>query len=317
MSRRFRYDVAVKYNTANQPIDVVGADQVPLNVLRYAYDGISYTYYAGDTLIPADPFVGCPSPSCVYPTVRYDVTVPQVELAIGQTAWNSVDGTLDIGMGNGVIQQVGMETYYHVDNRTGVTIPNGTVVSAVGTLGNSGKILVAPAIANGTQGYEIIIGIATADIPHGQQGLVTKFGAVRGLNTTGSSVGETWVNGDKLWVHPSMPGKLTKVRPSAPNLNVLIAMVTHAHNNGILLVRVTNGAKLGDLHDVFTNGSQDGDALVWNSGLTRYEIQSVKPKAVPFSDSTTPKVGEIRFDSGFLYVRVNSTTWKKVALSDL
>lgn len=315
MSPRIRYEVAVKYDSDNDPVDVVGAGQEPLNLVRYSYDGISYTLYAGENIIPHDPFVGCPSPSCVYPTIRYDVSAPQISAAAGQTVWNTTDETLDLGMGNGVVQQIGLETYYHVENRTGSTIQDGTVVSAVGTLGNSGKILVAPAIANGSQGAEDVMGIVTSDITNGSRGLVTMFGQVRGINTTGSSVGEVWADGDKLWVHPTISGRLTKNRPVAPALNVIVALVIHAHNNGSIFVRVTNGANLGDLHDVHTNGSQDGDALVWNSSASRYEISTVKPRALSFADAAEPKVGEIRYDSDFMYIRINSTTWKKVALS--
>jgi hypothetical protein len=311
---RVRYDVSVKYNITNDPIDVLAAGQEQLNIVRYSFDGTTYTMYAGDSIIPNNSFVGCPSPTCVYPIIKYDINIAPQTLTAGQTAWNSTEGTLDLGMGSNVTQQIGMETYYRVENHTGSTINDGTVVSAVGTLGNSGKILISPAIANGTQGPEDVMGITTHDTTNGSSGLVTCFGLVRGINTTGSSVGETWVDGDKLWVHPTIPGKLTKVRPTSPNMHVLVALVIHAHSNGSIFVRVTNGQALGDLHDVYTTNQQDGDALVWNSTNNRYQINTVKPRAVAYSDLAIPKVGEIRYDSNFIYVRVDSNTWKKSAL---
>jgi hypothetical protein len=79
-----------------------------------------------------------------------------------------------------------------------------------------------------------VIGVATQSITSGQTGYVTTFGVVRGIDTDGSVVGETWVNGDVLYPHPTIAGGLTK---GVHTINIPIAIVLFAGNNGSLFVR--------------------------------------------------------------------------------
>ena len=155
----------------------------------------------------------------------------------GQLAWNQDEQTLDLGLGS-VILQVGQETQVPVVNNTANTIPNGHVVMSTGTLGNSGRITVA--LANVVQGEAMhLVGITTTDIPAGAQGVVTVFGKVRAIDTTGAAYGETWVDGDILYVKPNNAGALTKVVPTDTEIKVPIATVIKAHTNGSIFVRLT------------------------------------------------------------------------------
>lgn len=167
-----------------------------------------------------------------------DVDVDSVSLGNGVLTWNPDEGTLDIDTGTGVIIQAGQENNRVVRNGTGSTIVNGTVVMVTGTVSNSGRLVVAP--ASGATGIAMrVYGVATQDIPAGQDGYVTIDGKVRGLNTTGSAVGEVWVDGDVLYVKPNDDGNLTKVVPTYGQLKMPVANVIHAHKNGTLEVRVT------------------------------------------------------------------------------
>lgn len=167
-----------------------------------------------------------------------DVDVDSVSLGNGVLTWNPDEGTLDIDTGTGVIIQAGQENNRVVRNGTGSAIVNGTVVMVTGTIGNSGRLVVAP--ASGVAGItRKVFGVATQDIPAGKDGYVTIDGKVRGLNTTGSAVGEVWVDGDVLYVKPNDDGKLTKVVPTYGQLKMPVANVIHAHTNGTLEVRVT------------------------------------------------------------------------------
>lgn len=155
----------------------------------------------------------------------------------GQLAWNQGEQTLDLGLGS-VTLQVGQETQVPVVNHTANTIPNGHVVMSTGTLGNSGRITVA--LANVAQGEAMhLVGITTTDIPARAQGVVTVFGKVRAINTTGAAYGETWVDGDILYVKPNNAGALTKVVPTDTEIKVPIATVIKAHTNGSIFVRLT------------------------------------------------------------------------------
>jgi len=147
--------------------------------------------------------------------------------------WNAVDSTLNIGMDYGVVQQVGQEQYARVKNNTGSTIPNGTVVGFAGASPNS--LEVAPYLADGTSSSLYILGIMTHDLPDtGEKGYATTFGFVRGLDTSGFSVG------DVLYASPSVAGALTNVKPTAPN-NVIpvAACITSDATDGIIFVRPT------------------------------------------------------------------------------
>ena len=165
-------------------------------------------------------------------------TISNVTPSLGQLTWNKDEDTLNLGMSNGVTQQIGQEFFIPVINQTGSTIPNGVPVMAVGSTGNSGKILITP--HDGTQAStKALIGLTTTSILNGGTGQVTVSGKVRNINTTGSTFGETWVDGDVLYVKPNSMGVLTKVVPLDSQLKIPLAYVLHAHTNGTLLVRTT------------------------------------------------------------------------------
>jgi hypothetical protein len=154
----------------------------------------------------------------------------------GTTTWNNTEYTYDLVLNPKVTLQVGQEELVYCKNNTASLIANGRPVMAVGTNGNSGNILVD--LHDGTKANaRRIIGIATEDLAANGYGFVTRNGKVRGLNTTGSLYGETWVNGDILYVKAT--GALTKVEPADTSLKLPIAFVIHAHTNGTLYVRTT------------------------------------------------------------------------------
>jgi hypothetical protein len=105
---------------------------------------------------------------------------------------------------------------------------------ATGADGNSGRIRAAKANGTGSVSAIFVIGIATQAIATNAQGFVTTFGILKGINTTGAAVSETWANGDVLYPHPTIPGALTK---GTPVLNLPIAIVLFAGNNGSIFVR--------------------------------------------------------------------------------
>ena len=150
--------------------------------------------------------------------------------AVGELAWNADDATLDAGLPGGVTMQIGQEMFMRVKASSAIT--NGQLVMATGSDGNSGRILAAPA-GIGIDAM-FVLGVATMDIPSGQSGFITTFGVVRGIDTDGSVVGETWAAGDVLYPHPTIAGRMTK---GAHTLDIPVAMVMFAGNNGSLFVR--------------------------------------------------------------------------------
>ena len=157
----------------------------------------------------------------------------------GMLTWNEFEDCLNVVQNDGSVLQVGLENYIEVVNRSGTSIQNGTIVRFSGVNGEEIP-QVLPMIGDGSIEPLYVVGVLTNTLTDGQRGRATILGKVRNLNTTGSAVGETWNQGDLLWVSPTQPGKLTKIRPTAPNVNISVAAVLKVGTtDGILLVRPT------------------------------------------------------------------------------
>lgn len=159
---------------------------------------------------------------------------------VGRFAWHDDEQTAEIGMEYGVVQQVGLEYYARVENATGVAIPDGTVVGFVGT-GPGNVLSVAPYIADGSSPSLYALGVMTHALPNsGQTGYCTVWGSVSGIDTTGTSLGETWSVGDILYASPSTAGKFTNIKPTAPDNVIPMAAVLFVDASaGEIFVRPT------------------------------------------------------------------------------
>lgn len=159
---------------------------------------------------------------------------------IGRFAWNDFEKTAELGMDYGVVQQIGLEYYARVENATGVTIPNGSVVGFAGVSPNN-VLSVSPYLADGSTPSLYILGVMTHDLPNaGEIGYATVWGHVRGLDTTGTPAGETWSVGDILYASPAVAGAFTNIKPTAPNNVIPVAAVLDVDaTNGEIFVRPT------------------------------------------------------------------------------
>jgi hypothetical protein len=205
-------------------------------------------------------------------TATPEVNALQFDLATGldpangQLVWNADEGTLELGKGD-ISNYIGQETMVLCRNNSNVTtIPKGTAVMFAGTLGASGRLKVAPMVADGTYPGYVFFGVTDQAIAGASDGYVSTFGKIRGINTT------AYLEGDILWCDPVTPGRFTKTEPLAPNLKLAVAAVISSANNGTIFVRSTAGARLKDLHDVEANGNKsDGDILNWDATDERWE----------------------------------------------
>jgi hypothetical protein len=199
-------------------------------------------------------------------------TSSNISVKPGELAWNNADGTLDLGMkGGNVVQQIGQEIFYEVRNETGIQIPNGTAVYANGVTAGSGRITVAPYVADGSVREVRFLGVATENITSGINGFVTHFGYVKGLDTRGTTVSsiavgdETWAVGDILYVHPTVAGKLTKIKPQHEVTTAII--ITRHQSSGVIFVRPSSAGHLEDIHDISINTGSltNGQVLMYNN----------------------------------------------------
>jgi hypothetical protein len=157
----------------------------------------------------------------------------------GSIGWNATEDCLNVYQEDGTTLQVGLENYIRVKNLTGNTINNGTLVQFAGVNGGFDPV-VTPLIANTTFDPIYTVGVLTESIANGENGRATTFGKVRGINTTGIPENETWNIGNLLWADPVHPGRLTNIKPTAPNVAISIAAVTRVDaTEGEILVRPT------------------------------------------------------------------------------
>jgi len=160
------------------------------------------------------------------------------DIALGEIRLNSAEATLDVGLGAGVVGQMFEETFITSKNSTGSTVTSGQIVGFAGVDPATSTPLLRLVDAGEDYDPALTIGVVTQTIASGSTGRVTTFGKVRSLDTTGAAVGETWAVGDLLYTHPTMLGRLTKVRPTVPYTAVVVAAVLVVHaSDGVLLVR--------------------------------------------------------------------------------
>lgn len=193
---------------------------------------------------------------------------------IGSRFWNPDDNTTSLVLPNGVVLQDGHELFFDVVNQTGGDLINGYAAAYGGALGASAKIKAKYGIADGSNIPENVIGIFTETIANGENGKVTWFGKVRGIQTDGANFGETWADGDTLWVSPFTAGYLTNIQPNTPYQAINMAIVADAKaNNGTLIVRPTFPKSLVNLTDV--NGTPvtiTGQFPVWDNDESYFDF---------------------------------------------
>jgi len=146
------------------------------------------------------------------PWLTFNTAPSPVPTAVGSMYWDG-GTTMGVQATANVLIRIGESEYVYVKASSAVT--KGQLCYHTGSVGASGVITVAPtplALADPNQ----IVGVAAETIALNGFGLIQISGDLRGFNTTGSSVGETWADGDPLYYNPAYVGSFTKTKPSAP-----------------------------------------------------------------------------------------------------
>jgi len=165
--------------------------------------------------------------------IGFDTTPTSTPTAQGTMYWSADKESVDVIM-NGVTGSVMQDTFYNVKNQTGATITKGTIVRANGTVGASGRILIAPFLADGSYDSKVCLGVTAETILNGEDGKVTAFGAIRQIDTS------AFANGTILYASPTTAGGFTSTEPTNPSNIVTIAIVVYSDvNNGEIFVRPT------------------------------------------------------------------------------
>lgn len=168
--------------------------------------------------------------------------VPPVDCKEGRVKWNKDYYTVDICTGLGPINQVGQELYKIVFNDSGSEIGDGKAVYLSGLGG--GYPTITKAIANTHDGIQGAVYITTMVIPDNSVGVVTQFGRVQNIDTSGfTSAGAT------LYISPTVAGDLTETRPAFPDYEFVVGAVEVKDSvNGVLDIDIR-----ADVDDTFVN----------------------------------------------------------------
>lgn len=179
----------------------------------------------------------------------------------GRASWNDDEGVLNIGLKGGEVNlQVGLEQLLRGKNVTGTGSTNGLPGRISGAVGANPTLALADLSSIATAEA---IGLFTEDIVSNANGYLTTSGLVRDINTTGSLYGETWIDGERIFVGNS-PGTLTKIVPSGDSRKIFVGIVTRSHaTEGIIWANPLNIYFLQELSGMSISGLSDGDALTY------------------------------------------------------
>ncbi len=190
--------------------------------------------------------------------IDFNSTIAAPTYQEGRLFYDNVDHTLSLYVDNpNVTLNIGQELWVLGVNKTGSIIPNATVVYLSGAQGNRPKMW--PALADSDLGSADTIGLTTHEVAINQEGYITTEGIVSNVNTS------SFVEGQVLYLSPTIPGGITNVKPVAPQHLVKIGYALNATNNGKIFVTIDNGYEIDELHNVKVTNVQNSDILKYNS----------------------------------------------------
>jgi len=214
-------------------------------------------------------------------------TSPTGTATVGTTRWNNTIGSSETTLKGGtVILKNGVDLVARVVNKV---TPNATLTranyTAVRVSGAQGqRLAVAYAQANTDNNSADTIGLVIETIATNQEGFIMTVGQLDEINTTGSLQGETWADGDVLYLSPTTAGLLTNIKPTGLTGHIVVmGYVEYAHAvHGKIYVKIMNGWELDELHNVYINPSTlaNKDLLQYNSSNQLWENESLSSAGI-------------------------------------
>jgi nitrogen fixation protein len=240
--------------------------------------------------------------------IALNVSPSGAGMVVGATQWNNSLGSSETLLkGGSVILKNGVDLVARIVNKV---TPNTTLTKAAyqavkvsGATG--GRLSVELAQANTDLNSADTIGLVIETIATNQEGFIITVGQIEDINTTGSLQGETWADGDVLYLSPTTAGRLTNIKPTgATGHIVVIGYVEYSHAvNGKIYVKIMNGWELDELHNVYINPGTlaNNDALIYESATQLwknktiatalgYTPENVANKATTMTGNTTSNV---------------------------
>jgi hypothetical protein len=179
------------------------------------------------------------------------------------TQYIAGDGTLVTFPSSGASNKLTATVY----NQTGATLTKGAVVYINGAHGNLPTVAKAQANAESTSSGTY--GFVSADISDNSSGTIVISGLAENLDTN------SFVDGDKIYLSPTVAGGWTTTKPVAPNHMVYLGVVTRAHPTlGTIQLRLANGFELDEIHDCLISGKVNLDLLSYESSSGLWKNKS-------------------------------------------
>jgi len=239
---------------------------------------------------------------------------PTGTAAVGTTRWNDTIGSSETTLKGGtVVLKNGVDLVARVVNKV---TPNATLLranyTAVRISGAQGqRLAIAYAQANNDNNSADTIGLVCENIDTNQEGFIMTVGQFEEINTTGSLQGETWVDGDVLYLSPTTAGQLTNIKPTGITGHIVVmGYVEYAHAvHGKIYVKIMNGWELDELHNVYINSPVNNEGLFYDSADAVW-----KNKTIATALGYTPQNADLftRLRNGW----EASTDFLSVALND-
>jgi hypothetical protein len=289
----------IKRSSNTQPSDLTSEVQAQLNDVRQQLQTLPRQELGSLAPLEQDNV----------PWLTFNTAPSPVPTSVGSMYWDG-GTTMGVQATTDVLIRIGESEFVYV--KASAAITKGQLCYHTGSVGASGVITAAPtplALADPNQ----IVGVAAESIALNGFGLIQISGDLRGFNTTGSSVGETWADGDPLYYNPAYVGSMTKTKPSAPNQKTYIGEVINAATagSGSMSIRLVPGSVLGGTDSNVQFGTlANGDLIQYNSALQYWTN-------VPSSTFGTGSVTSVSVVSanGFAGTVANASTTPAITVS--
>ena len=283
---------SVAVTESGDALTITGSPITTSGTINIGFAGTSAQYVAGDGSLVTFPsltgYVPYTGATANVDLGEYELKAGQLTLdttptgtaSVGTTRWNDTIGSSETTLkGGNVILKNGIDLVARIVNKVS---PNTTLTKAaypaVRVSGAQGqRLAVAYAQANNDNNSADTIGLVIETIATNQEGFIMTVGQIEGVDTTGSLQGETWADGDVLYLSPSTAGALTNIKPTGATGHIVVmGYVEYAHaNNGKIYVKIMNGWELDELHNVYISSVANNQGLFYESSTSLWKNKSI------------------------------------------
>lgn len=189
---------------------------------------------------------------------QYNTTGTAPTIVEGLEAWDSGNGTLELGLSGGnVSYKYGEQEFLRVYNGSGAAMTKGQVVYIIGAQGNRVDVRLAQGNSESTSAGTI--GFVAEPIASAAEGWVQSSGSLYKLDTSALTAGAP------LYLSTTTAGGYTTTKPTAPNHTVILGWVQRVSATvGSFYVKVDNGYELDELHNVLITSAASGNTLIYD-----------------------------------------------------